>query len=43
MNPTVYILTSSIDKNDITKARTYKNVKAFLTKPLTQDKMPTFV
>jgi CheY-like chemotaxis protein len=43
MNPTIYILTSSIDKNDIDKARTYKNVKAFLTKPLTFEKMPTFV
>jgi CheY-like chemotaxis protein len=43
INPTVYILTSSIDKNDIEKARTYKNIKAFLTKPLTHDKMPTFV
>lgn len=43
MNPAVYILTSSIDSNDIEKARTYKNIKAFLTKPLTQDKMPTFV
>lgn len=43
MNPTIYILTSSIDKNDIDKARSYKNVKAFLTKPLTFEKMPTFV
>lgn len=43
LNPTVYILTSSIDQSDISKARTFKNVKAFLTKPLTYDKMPTFV
>ena len=43
MSPTIYILTSSVDRNDIEKARTYKNVKAFLTKPLTVEKMPTFV
>ncbi len=43
ISPTIYILTSSVDRNDIEKARTYKNVKAFLTKPLTVEKMPTFV
>ena len=43
MSPTIYILTSSVDRNYIEKARTYKNVKAFLTKPLTVEKMPTFV
>ncbi len=43
ISPTIYILTSSIDKNDIDKARSYKNIRAFLTKPLTLEKMPTFV
>lgn len=43
ISPAIYILTSSIDKSDIDKARSYKNIRAFLTKPLTIEKMPTFV
>lgn len=43
ISPAIYILTSSIDKSDIEKARSYKNIRAFLTKPLTVEKMPTLV
>ncbi|HMW06765.1 MAG TPA: response regulator [Leptospiraceae bacterium] len=43
INPPVYILTSSIDRRDIERARVYKNVKSFLTKPLTSEKMPTIL
>jgi len=34
----VYILTSSIDPNDIEKSQRYKHVKGFLSKPLTKTK-----
>lgn len=35
----VYILTSSIDPNDLKKSHLYKHVKGFLTKPLTRAKL----
>lgn len=43
ISPSVYILTSSIDRRDLDKSRVYKNVKSFLTKPLTSEKMPTIL
>ncbi|MDX1959290.1 MAG: response regulator [Leptospiraceae bacterium] len=39
----VYILTSSIDVRDINRSKKYRSVKAFLTKPLTLDKIPNFI
>lgn len=38
-NCKVYILTSSIDPNDMEKSRTYASVKDFITKPLTVEKL----
>jgi len=35
----VYLLTSSIDAEDIEKSTTYKSVKEFISKPLTLDKL----
>ncbi len=38
----VYMLTSSIDPNDIEKSKTYKTVKNFFSKPLTPEIFETF-
>ena len=38
-NAHVYMLTSSIDEGDRTKAKAYSLVKGFLNKPLTEDMM----
>jgi response regulator of citrate/malate metabolism len=35
----VVMFSSSIDPNDIEKAKTYKNVKDFIVKPLNQEKI----
>ena len=35
----VAMLTSSIDVDDIEKSKTYRSVKEFISKPLTQDKL----
>jgi DNA-binding NtrC family response regulator len=37
-NSDVYLLTSSINENDMKKSQNYNSVKAFLTKPLHLDK-----
>lgn len=39
----VYLLTSSINENDMAKAKNYHSVKAFLTKPLHLDKAKEIV
>ena len=39
----VYLLTSSINENDMAKAKNYQSVKAFLTKPLHLDKAKEIV
>ena len=36
---TIFIVTSSIDPRDKEKAETYSNVKNFIVKPITQDKL----
>jgi CheY-like chemotaxis protein len=36
---TIFIVTSSIDPRDKEKAETYSNVKNFIIKPITQDKL----
>lgn len=36
---TVFILTSSIDHEDIEKSKKYKTVQGFISKPLTEDKI----
>lgn len=35
----IYMLSSSIDSNDIERAKTYKTVYEFISKPLTVDKL----
>ena len=35
----IFMLTSSIDPNDIKKSKTYDVVKNFITKPLTKEKL----
>lgn len=39
LNCKVYMLTSSIDPNDVKKSQTYEAVKDFIVKPLTQEKL----
>jgi CheY-like chemotaxis protein len=39
----IYMLTSSIDKNDNEKAKKYKVVKGFLNKPLKQEKLESIL
>lgn len=39
----VYLLTSSIDAEDIEKSKTYKLVDEFISKPLTQSKLKILV
>ncbi|AWH73934.1 response regulator [Dokdonia sp. Dokd-P16] len=36
---TIFIVTSSIDPRDKEKAKSYSNVKNFIVKPITQDKL----
>ncbi|GLB53463.1 response regulator [Neptunitalea chrysea] len=36
-NLTIYLLTSSVDPADITRAKTYKMLSGYLTKPLTPE------
>ncbi len=36
---TIFIVTSSIDPRDKEKAKSYSNVKNFVVKPITQDKL----
>ena len=38
-NCSVYLLTSSIDENDIEKSKEHKTVKEFISKPLTVNKV----
>jgi len=40
---TLYLLTSSIDGEDIAKAKTYPVVKEFLSKPLSADKLRNII
>lgn len=43
INIPIYMLTSSIDKNDNEKAKKYKVVKGFLNKPLKQEKLESIL
>lgn len=37
--PHMYMLSSSVYENDIEKAKTYKSIKGFISKPLTIDRL----
>lgn len=43
ISTSVYILSSSVDKNDMEKARNYTLVKEFISKPLTYDKLKSLI
>jgi CheY-like chemotaxis protein len=43
ITPDVYMISSSIDTNDILKSKSYSMVKGFITKPLSEDKLPILV
>lgn len=38
-DPHMYMLSSSVYENDIEKAKTYKSIKGFISKPLTIDRL----
>lgn len=38
-NPDMYMLSSSVYENDIEKAKTFKSIKGFISKPLTIDRL----